>query len=486
MRRLVGAVAISALSLVTMAIAPGTAVANGNRASAGCAGAGGGDTSGIGAALACGLPPPAAPTAQDSGNGTSAPPGGPALGDDCIVTKRLVTNPGVGNARSHQYIEISPALAGNPQTGLVATGTIHSPLPIGSPKGPHDVAIPPQSVKTAAQQNADAATEAQGIADQFNAYQQQQLSDAQATRAFDHPSPALAKLLTSAQYSSSDFYVPLGPPIPGGIATSEDATTWTVTEPVYLDVGRVVHDRLKIGPLGVPVYGPLYCSHLTVVGTDPPILDTQTVTNVSSFRAQLNSIADALWRSFRRGSIVSKPGAGAPTYVGMPTCVGLDTGLPTGSGTPNPFTVSLPLTLQGVAGRLPVAVSGRVAVSIVAGGVHWDFHDPSGDTAVHGQDSTDPAPPTGTPSYDAAARSWPDADAKCSVYHQYRGLAAAPGVPIQATEHFHIQVSGVYSTGGAAPVTFSYTYEPSDSPVTWSSGPYPVYQIEAVPYAPAG
>jgi hypothetical protein len=168
----------------------------------------------------------------------------------------------------------------------------------------------------------------------------------------------------------------------------------------------------------------------------------------------------------------------------MPTCVGLDTGLPTGSGTPNPFTVTLPMTLQGVAGRLPVAVSGRVAVSIVAAGVHWNFDDPSGDTSVHGQDSADPAPPTGTPTYDAASSTWPDADAKCTVYHQYHGLAAAPGVAITASEHFRIEVSGVYSTGGAAPVAFNYSYEPADSPVAWSSGPYPVYQIEAVPYAP--
>lgn len=71
------------------------------------------------------------------------------------------------------------------------------------------------------------------------------------------------------------------------------------------------------------------------------------------------------------------------------------------------------------------------------------------------------------------------------MYHQYRGLAAAPGVLITATEHFRIEVSGVYSTGGAAPVTFAYAYQPADSPVTWTSGPYPVYQIEAVPYAPA-
>jgi hypothetical protein len=232
------------------------------------------------------------------------------------------------------------------------------------------------------------------------------------------------------------------------------------------------------------VYGPKYCSELQVAGSDPPVLQTQFTTTVPIFTAQINRIADAIWHSFRRGTIVSRPANGSPTYVGMPTCVGLDTGLPTGSGTPNPFTLSLPLTLRGVAGQLPVAVSGRVAVSIVADGAHWNFNDPSGDTTVHGQDSSDPPPPSGTPTYDASTQSWPDANTKCSVYHQYRGLSPSPGVMISATEHFHIEVSGVYSTGAAAPVSFSYTYEPADSPVLWTSGPYPVYQIEAVPFAP--
>ena len=473
-------------ALVVWAVALGGAAdtqAAGGRGGNGCAGIGGGDTSGIGAALACGLPPPSSPTTQDNGNGVAGGPTGPALGSDCIATERLPSRTGGGAAPSNQYIEISPALTGSPEAGLIATGTIHSPLPIGSPNGPHDVAVPPQPVRTAAQQNLDWAAEAQSIADQINAYQQQQVSDAQSAGAFDHPSAALSKLLSS-QYSQSDFYVPLGPPLPGGVATAEDATTWTLLEPVYVKVGRVVHDQLKLGPLGVPVYGPPYCSQLLVVGTDPAVLDTQTATNVDTFTAQVNRIADEVWHNFRRGAIVSKPASGSPTYVGMPTCVGLDTGLPTGSGTPNPFTVTLPVQLQGVAGRLPVAVSGRVAVSIVAGGVHWNFNDPAGDATVHGQDSADPVPATGTPAYDAATGSWPDADAKCTVYHQYRGLAAAPGVAITASEHFHIEVSGVYSTGGAAPVTFDYSYEPADSPVAWSSGPYPVYQIEAVPYAP--
>ena len=171
--------------------------------------------------------------------------------------------------------------------------------------------------------------------------------------------------------------------------------------------------------------------------------------------------------------------------MGTPTCAGIDTGLPTGSATPNPFTLTLPLSLRGVAGSLPVVVSGRVAVSIVADGVHWDFHDPTGDIAVHGQRSADPVTPSGAPTYDVTTGTWPDAAAQCTVYHQYRGLAAAPGVAITATEHFHISVSGVYSTGSAVPVNFAYQYEPVDSPVTWSMTPRPVYQIEAVPYAPA-
>jgi hypothetical protein len=381
-------------------------------------------------------------------------------------------------------VSVTPAVKGNPETGLTATATIHSPLPIGSATGPQDVPVPPEAVKTAAQLNADAAVEAQGIADQFNAYQQQQIDDAASARAFDHPSAAVEALLTTAQYTAANFYMPVAPPFPGATAASEDATTWSFRELVYVLVGRVVHDQVKLGKLGVPVYGPEYCSELTVRGADTPYLQSQVATNVPSFTAQVNQIADAIWHSFRRGAIVSEPADGAPTFVGMPTCVGLDTGLPTGSGTPNPFTLTLPLALEGVAGTLPVTVSGRVAVSIVADGVHWDFHDPSGDTTVHGQDSSDPSPPTGAPTYDASTGTWPDADAKCSVYHQYRGLAAAPGVPITATEHFRIEVSGVYSTGGAAPVTFAYAYQPADSPVTWTSGPYPVYQIEAVPYAP--
>ena len=480
------AVAVCA-ALITLACLAEEQVAGATGVGAGgCAGIGGGNTAGIGAALGCGLPPPAAPTPQNNGSGVFSGSAGPPLGSKCLPTKQLPTSGGNGTAPSNQYVVISPAITGNPEAGLTATGSIHSPLPIGSPSGPQDVAVPPEAVKTAAQQNADAAVEAQGIADEFNAYQQQQINDAQSSGAFDHPSAALARLLNTAQYTASNFYVPLGPPLPGGTATSEDATTWSLLEPVYLNVGRVVHDQVGAGPLGVPVYGPKYCSLLRVAGTDAVYLQSQFTTTLPTFTAQINRIADAIWHGFRRGAIVSEPADGSPTYVGLPTCVGLNTGLPTGSGTPNPFTISLPITLVGVAGRLPVAVSGRVAVSIVADGVHWTFNDPAGDTTVHGQDSFDPQRPTGAPTYDAATQSWPDAAAKCTVYHQYRGLAASPGVMITAYEHFHIEVSGAYSTGAAAPIAFSYTYEPADSPVSWSSGPYPVYQIEAVPYAPGG
>lgn len=291
----------------------------------------------------------------------------------------------------------------------------------------------------------------------------------------------------SSPYTASNFYVPVGPPVPGAMAASEDATTWTARENFYVQVGRVMHDQVRLTSLGLPIYGPEYCSELKIVATDPLHLDAQVGTTVPAFTAQVNQIADALWHSFRRGGIVSEPAEGAPTYVGVPTCVGLDTGLPTGSRTPNPFTLTLPITLHGVAGSLPVAVSGRVAVSIVADGVHWDFHDPSGDATIHGQGTTDPSPPNGTPTFDAATGTWPDADAKCTVYHEYHALASAPGVTITATEHSHIEVSGVYSTGSATPVAFAYAYayEPPDSPVEWSTGPYLVYQIEAVPFEPA-
>jgi hypothetical protein len=411
---------------------------------------------------------------------------GPPLGSPCIPSKQLpgaVVDPTTGSA-SRNYVTVAPSIAGNPETGLIATATIQSPLPIGSPTGPTTVAVPAQPVKTAAQQNADYSTTAQGIADQLNAYQQQEIAAASST-AFDNPSAAIATLLNTPQYTATNFYEPVGPPLAGAVAVSEDATTWTMRETVYVQVGRVVHDKLRIGPVGLPLYGPEYCSELLVVAVDPPRLDAQVGTSVPSFTAQVNQIADALWHSFRRGGIVSEPANGSPTFVGVPTCVGLDTGLPTGSRTPNPFTLTLPLSLRGVAGQLPVAVFGRVAVAIVADGVHWDFHDASGDTTVHGQDSTDPTAPNGMPTYDAAAGTWPDVDAKCAVYHQYRGLAPAPGVVVTASEHFHIEVSGVYSTGAASPVSFAYTYEPPDSPVLWSTGPYPVYQIEAVPYAPA-
>ncbi len=412
--------------------------------------------------------------------------GGLPLGSPCIVTQQIpvgVIDPTNGAASRH-YVTLAPLLAGNPESGLTATATIASPLPIGSPDGPTSVRVPAEPVETAAQQNADFFAAGQGIADELNAFQQQQIAAA-SDSAFQNPSAAIAYLLKTPPFTAASFYEPVGPPVAGARATSEDATTWTMQEAVYVDAGQVVHDQVRIGPGGLPVYGPEYCSGLKVVASDPPSLVAQVTTAVPSFTAQVNQIAEDLWHSFRRGGIVSSPPVGSPTYVGIPTCVGVDTGLPTGSRTPNPFTLTLPLTLHGVAGQLPVTVSGRVAVSIVADGVQWNFHDPSGDTQVRGQGSSNPTPPNGAPTFDSATGTWPDADAKCSVYHQYRGLAAAPGVAITATEHFHIEVSGAYSTGAAAPMAFAYTYEPADSPVVWSAGPYPVFQIEAVPFAPS-
>jgi hypothetical protein len=477
-----------AIAVVSASISIGgrTADAVAGRTGSGCAGSGGGGTAGIGATLSCGLPPPSAPTPQNDGNGILGTSSGPPLGSKCIATTKLpngTVDPTTGSP-SHEYVTLAPSVSGNPETGLIATATIDSPLPIGSPTGPMHVAVPAEPVKTAAQQNADAAAEAQGIAAQLNAYQQQQIAAATST-AFDNPSFAIEALLRVPQFTAANFYVPAGPPVEGAPATSEDATTWTFLETVYVEVGRVVRDQVGIGAGGLPTFGPEYCSGLLVAGSAPLHLSVQVGTTVPTFTGQVNQLADALWHSFRRGSIVTLPAGGSATYVGAPTCAGIDTGLPTGSATPNPFTLTLPLSLSGVAGSLPVVVSGRVAVSIVADGVHWDFHDPTGDTSVHGQGSADPVTPRGAPTYDVTTGTWPDAAAECMVYHQYRGLAASPGVATTATEHFHISVSGVYSTGSAVPVSFAYQYEPVDSPVTWSATPRPIYQIEAVPYAPA-
>lgn len=168
------------LATITLCVAVSTSLqlANGKPVfatgfgSGGCASAGGGDTTGISATNSCGLPPPASPTPQDNGPGIAGPAVGPSLGSPCIPTQKL---PGVGNpgrkVPSDQYIIISPAITGNPGAGLTASGTIHSALPIGSPDGPHDVAVPPEPVKTAGQQNGDAAAAAQGIANEYNADQ---------------------------------------------------------------------------------------------------------------------------------------------------------------------------------------------------------------------------------------------------------------------------------------------------------------------------
>ncbi|HEY7927921.1 MAG TPA: hypothetical protein VIG86_10970, partial [Candidatus Dormibacteraeota bacterium] len=98
----------------------------------GCAGIGGGNATGIGAALGCGLPPPAAPTPQDNGSGIFGASTGPPLGSKCIATTLLPTSGGNGATPSNEYVVISPAVLGNPETGLTTSGTIHSPLPIGS------------------------------------------------------------------------------------------------------------------------------------------------------------------------------------------------------------------------------------------------------------------------------------------------------------------------------------------------------------------
>ena len=372
-----------AIAVVSASISIGgrTADAVAGRTGSGCAGSGGGGTAGIGATLSCGLPPPSAPTPQNDGNGILGTSSGPPLGSKCIATTKLpngTVDPTTGSP-SHEYVTLAPSVSGNPETGLIATATIDSPLPIGSPTGPMHVAVPAEPVKTAAQQNADAAAEAQGIAAQLNAYQQQQIAAATST-AFDNPSFAIEALLRVPQFTAANFYVPAGPPVEGAPATSEDATTWTFLETVYVEVGRVVRDQVGIGAGGLPTFGPEYCSGLLVAGSAPLHLSVQVGTAVPTFTGQVNQLADALWHSFRRGSIVTLPAGGSATYVGAPTCAGIDTGLPTGSATPNPFTLTLPLSLSGVAGSLPVVVSGRVAVSIVADGVHWDFHDPTGDT----------------------------------------------------------------------------------------------------------
>lgn len=481
MNRALRMVVVPASVAVLVAFCPRAASAVGGRGFDGCAGNGGGDTTAIDAALACGLPPPAAATTQNTGDGSYAATGQPLIGSQCIpaTSAPMPPDPDIGS-RGRQYIELTPALSGNPSSGLTATATLVSPVPIGSPWGPRTLSVSPVPVQTAAQLNSEAQAEAVAIAATYNALQELEINAALAVQS----SAYLRTLLATPAYSAADFYLPLLPPTAGATAVSEDATTWTMGERVYLHPGIVTHDQVGVGPRNKPIYGPEYCSGLAVSGTDPIFLRSQVPPTVATFTTQVRNIADVLWESFRRGGIVSEPAAGRPAFVGAPTCVGLDTGLPTGSATPNPFTITLPLSLTGVAGQLPVTISGRVAVSIAGNGVHWDFHDPSGDTTVHGQDSADPTAPTGTPTYDAAGGSWPNADNVCSVYHQYRGLAAAPGAMITASEHFTITVSGAYSTGAAVPTRFTYQYEPTDSPVAWSTGPFPVYQIEAVPFAP--
>ncbi|MDQ2960335.1 MAG: hypothetical protein M3R48_04705 [Candidatus Dormibacteraeota bacterium] len=471
----------AALAIVMTAVNLTHSYAGIGRSPDGCTGAGGGGTSAIYAQLACGLPPPAAPTTQNTGSGSSPSGSTPQIGSACVpaLVAPAPPIPDVGS-RDRQYIDLSPSLSGDPATGLTAGASIVSPLPIGSPSGPMTLAVPPRAVTTAAQQNAEAQSEAAAIAAVYNQQQVDVISAAQGYQS----SAYLQTLLRTTAYTAANFYLPPAPPVTGATATSEDATTWALSERVYLHPGFVTHTQTGIGALGAPAFGAPFCSGLAVTGTDQLTLRSQVATAVSTFTAQVNRVADSIWASFRRGAIVSEPTAGHPAFVGAPTCVGLNTGLPTGSATPNPFSITLPLSLSGVAGQLPVTVFGRVSVSIAAGGVHWDFHDPSGDTVVIGQDGTDPTAPVGAPVYDAASGTWPNAGSVCAAYHQYRGLSAS-GVMISASEHFTITVSGAYSTGSAVPTPFTYQYEPPDSPVTWTAGPFPIYQIEAVPFAPS-
>ncbi|MHB8719668.1 MAG: hypothetical protein ACYDAC_12390 [Candidatus Dormibacteria bacterium] len=446
----------------------------------GCAGSGGGDTSAIAAQLACGLPPPSGNGNQNTGSGNYGATSGPTIGAPCLATQvETLPDPDVGS-RERFYVAVLPHLTSSPGGGLATAATITSPLPINSPAGPRTLVVPSSSVQTAAQIDAEEQSQAAALAAVYNAQVQQQITLAEQYQSALY----LQHLLAQSPYTAADFYLPPTPPVPGAMATAEDAATWTIQERVYLHPGIVTRDQVGISALHLPLYGPPYCAGLAITGVATPTLDTLAHTTLAAFHAQIQQVADSLWASFRRGSVVTLPPAGHPLYVGAPTCVGLDTGLPAGSSTPNPFSITLPLSLTGIAAQLPVTVAGRLAVSIAAQGVHWDFHDPSGDTTVHGQDSPDDPPPSTPPTFDPTTDSWPNANSVCAVSHQYAGLAPAPGVDITASEHFLITVSGAYSTGTDIPTTFTYTYEPPDSPVTWTAGPFPIYQIEAVPYDP--
>ena len=185
-RRAVLSAAVVALTLGVTPVAPAHAS---GRDGNGCAGSGGGGTSGIRAMLACGLAPPSASRAQNSGSGVAQYPTLP-LGSPCIPTQ--LVPPGVDDpVPSREYVSLTPAASGDPETNLVALATIASPLPIGSPTGPTTVTVPPLHVETAAQLNADAAAEAQAIAQQLDAYQQEQLDGAATVHAFQDASPAL-------------------------------------------------------------------------------------------------------------------------------------------------------------------------------------------------------------------------------------------------------------------------------------------------------
>lgn len=102
-------------------------------------------------------------------------------------------DPAAGSS-ARDYLTLAPSVTGNPESGVTATATIQSPLPIGSPNGPTTVAVPAAPIQTAAQQNADSLAAAQGVADQLNAYQQQEVAATSQT-AFDNPSAVIEALL---------------------------------------------------------------------------------------------------------------------------------------------------------------------------------------------------------------------------------------------------------------------------------------------------
>src|SRR4029077_10754027 len=81
------------------------------RGAGGCGGVGGGNTTGIGAALACGVPPPGGATPPDNGNGVLGASTGPLLGSQCIPTQQVpIGGDPSSPVPSHQYVDLNPAV----------------------------------------------------------------------------------------------------------------------------------------------------------------------------------------------------------------------------------------------------------------------------------------------------------------------------------------------------------------------------------------